>query len=626
MVKNSIQSVKLDRSSLNIKENEYVEYKNEIFKISGIIDFSYVIGISTETKRPERLEINSLKPISSQDIDNDIAIFKDTHEFTDKEFIEIHKKYLIIQPMLSNSISRKEIAAYAKKAGIHFTTLYRWLKKYRTTGTLAGLLPRPTGRKKGETRLDYQVEDIMNKVINTYYLSNQKPSIQAVINKINIECKNRELALPGKNTVRNRIYKISEYDVLKQQGNRTAAKTKYEPVPGKYKVDYPMQLIQIDHTPVDLMLVDDKYRKPIGRPYITVAIDIYSRMIVGYYLSLNPPSVTSVAMCISNTVLPKNNLLLELDINDNWDVWGFPNTIHVDNGADFRADAIRAAGLIHGINIEFRPVGRSNYGGHVERVIKTLMDGVHEIPGTTFSNIQQKGEYDPEKHASMTFSEFEKWLVTFITKVYHKRNHTGINMSPEKLWEVGVFGDEAPIGLLPKPSDPLSITIDFLPAFKRTIQKTGINIDGMNYYDHLLRTKILTKDKLTGKKKQFTCKRDPRDIKYIWFYDDDIQEYFKIPAADQSLPNMTLWEYDLIKRQLYDNGTRKINTEQIIEAHEELYLQIEDSVEKSKKARRAHQRIVNKNKELNKGFISEKKKESNVNNNDIWDEDIPDFG
>ena len=50
---------------------------------------------------------------------------------------------------------------------------------------------------------------------------------------------------------------------------------------------------------------------------------------------------------------------------------GFPETIHVDNGADFRAEAIKEAGLVHGINIEFRPVGRSNFGGHIERVIGT---------------------------------------------------------------------------------------------------------------------------------------------------------------------------------------------------------------------------------------------------------------
>lgn len=630
MINKVSNPITIDRSSLKIQENEFVQYKNDIYKISEIIDFNYIVGINIQTKRPKRLEIKILKAISSENISKDISIFKDVYDFRDEEFTEIQEKYLAIQPLLKNQISRDEIEEHANKIGVHFTTLYRWLKKYKSTGTLAGLLPRPSGRKKGETRLDFQTEEVIQKVIESYYLTHQKPSVQAVINKINIECKNKNITPPGKNTVRNRIHKLSEYDVLRKRGNKSLARTLYKPTPGKFVAEYPMQLIEIDHTPVDLILVDDQHRKPIGKPWITVAIDIYSRMIVGYYLSLNAPSVTSVAMCISNTILPKDELLLKLDIDSNWDVWGFPETIHVDNGADFRADAIKHAGLLHGINIEFRPVGQSNFGGHIERVIGTLMNITHEIPGTTFSNIQQKGEINPDKNASMTFSEFERFLITFITKIYHKRLHEGIKMSPEQLWDIGIFGDEAPIGLPPKPSDPQSVLIDFLPYFKRTIQKNGINIEGLNYYDYVLRSKIHEIDEETGKKKQFICKRDPRNIKFIWFYDDNVQQYYKISVADQSLPNMTLWEYDLIKRNLYDKGIQNINHALIIEAHEELYQQIESSVKKSKKARREQQRIVNKDKEIKTFNESEAQLDKKIKivdiSNDTEDDDIPDFG
>jgi len=628
MIKEAQASIKLDRSSLKIAENEFVEYKKEIFKISSIIDFHEVIGISIESKRPTRLEIKYLKPIAPENLDMNPAVYRDIDEYSNEEFKEIQQKYSAIQPLLSNDISREEIEQHAKKIGVHFTTLYRWLKKYKSTGTLTGLLPKPSGRKKGETRLDFMVEDVMQNVINNYYLTKQRPSVQSVINKINIECKNRGITAPSKNTIRNRIHKLTEYDVLKKQGNRSTARTKFEPVPGSFEADYPMQLIQIDHTPVDLILVDDDTREPIGRPYITVAIDIYSRMIVGYYLTLSPPSSTSVALCITNTVLSKEKTLIELDIEADWNVWGFPETIHVDNGADFRAEALRTAGLAHGINIEFRPVGKSNFGGHIERVIGTLMKAVHEIPGTTFSNIQERQEYDSDKNSSMTFKEFERWLVTFITKVYHKRKHEGIGMSPEQLWERGIFGEESSIGLLPKPTDSTSVTIDFLPIFHRTIQKNGVNIEGLNYYDHLLRSKINMMDEGTNKKKKFIFKRDPRDIKYVWFYDDVLQEYFKINVADQNMPNMTLWEYELIKKRLHEDGVTEINTAQIIEAHEELHKQIEDSTKKTKKARRLKQRLKNKDTEISATQelpIAKSVPAASYVDETIWDDDIPDF-
>ncbi|MDD5401114.1 MAG: DDE-type integrase/transposase/recombinase [Sulfurimonas sp.] len=622
------KSVKLDRSSLKIAENEFVEYKKEIFKISSIIDFHEVVGINIETKRPKRLEIKYLKPITPENIEMNPAIYKDIDEYSDEEFKEIQQKYSAIQPLLSNDISREEIEQHAEKIGVHFTTLYRWLRKYKSTGTLTGLLPKPSGRKKGETRLDFMTEDVTQEVINNYYLTRQRPSVQSVINKINIECKNRGIIAPSKNTIRNRIHKLSEYDILKKQGNRSIARTKFEPVPGSFEAEYPMQLIQIDHTPVDLILVDDDTREPIGRPYITVAIDVYSRMIVGYYLTLSPPSSTSVALCITNTVLSKEKTLLELDIEADWNVWGFPETIHVDNGADFRAEALRTAGLAHGINIEFRPVGKSNFGGHVERVIGTLMKAAHEIPGTTFSSIHERQEYDSNKNSSMTFKEFEKWLVTFITKIYHKRKHEGIGMSPEQLWEKGIFGEESSVGLLPKPTDSVSVTIDFLPIFHRTIQKNGVNIEGLNYYDHLLRSKINMMEEGTNRKKKFIFKRDPRDIKYVWFYDNVLQEYFKINVADQNMPNMTLWEYELIRKKLHEDGTTQINTAQIIEAHEELHKQIEDSTNRTKKARRLKQRLKNKDTEISttQEILATKPLPANSYVDEaIWDDDIPDF-
>lgn len=629
MTNKDIPSIKLDRSIFTLKENSYVKYMKDIYKISSIINFTEVIGIDIKTKKPKRLFIKDLTPVENE-LNND-SIFKDIDEITDEEFMDLQKKYLSIQPLLTNSITRAEIEEYSKKIGVHFTTIYRWLKQYRTTGTLVGLLPKPCGRKKDETRLDFNTEEIIEHIINSHYLTEQKPSIQSTITKILDECTKKNIPLPSKNTIRNRIHKLSEYMVLKKRGSESIARTKFYPVPGKFEKSYPMELVQIDHTEVDLQLVDDENREVIGRTYLTVAIDVYSRMIVGYYLSLNPPSVTSVAMCITNMILPKEKTLLDLDIDTNWDVWGFPDTIHVDNGAEFHSESIINAGLLYGINIEFRPIKKTHFGGHVESVIKTLMKAIHEIPGTTFSNIHQKGEYNSEEKAVMAFHELEKWLVTFITKIYHKRVHSKIKMTPEELWEIGLFGGDAPIGLLPKPSNPETILIDFLPIFKRTIQKNGISIDNINYYDNLLRTKINIMDVKTKKKKQFIFKRDPRNIKYLWFYDDSTKEYYKINAADQSMPDIPLWEYKLIKKSLKDNGIEKPSTFHLIEARDELNKQIEDSIKKTKKARRIKQRNKNKNIELKLNKNNKNNDdliESNYNSksNNIWDEDIPDFG
>lgn len=629
MNENENQAVKLNRSRIAIKIDDYIESNREIYKVSQLIDFDEIIGINIKDSRAKRLMIKNTKPVEADSIIENGYLSRDLSDISDDDYKEMERRYEAIKPILSGELTRDEIEKHAKKLNVHYTTLYRWLRKYKSTGTLIGLISKESGRTKGEVRLDYSTEEIIQKVIENYFLTKQRPSAQAVINKVNIECKNRNISPPSKNTIRNRIHKITEYERLKKQGNKSLARTKFEATPGTYTADYPLQTIQIDHTPVDIIIVDDQERKPIGRPWITLAIDIYSRMIVGYYLSLNAPSATSVAMCITNAVLAKDELLLKFDINTNWDVWGFPDTIHADNGADFRSDAVKKACQVNGINLEFRPIGKSNFGGHIERVIGTVMKEVHSIPGTTFSNIKERQTYDSDGNACMTFSELEKWILTFITKIYHKRVHSTIGMPPEKKWEEGVFGstNQEGVGYPPKPTDSLSITIDFLPMFQRTIQKNGVNINGLNYYDNVLRTQINLIDENTNKKKVYIFKRDPRDISYIWYYDDITMQYYKINLADQSIPSMSVWEFDSIKNLIKQKGYTSVNNHLIIEAHEELHHQIQDSVKKTKKVRRELQR--NKNKEIEtstyKDTSPENKNTPVSQDSNLWDDDIPDF-
>ncbi|MDD2267586.1 helix-turn-helix domain-containing protein [Sulfuricurvum sp.] len=295
---------KLDRRLLKFMAEDYVECGGKVYQISLIIDFDEVIGIDIETKRPERLLIRDLKPVSLDKVQDNGFIHRDLTDISDDDWRELERRFAAIAPIL-NGASRAEIEQHAKSINIHFTTLYRWLRNYKSTGTLTGLLPKKEGRKPGEIRIDSRAEKIIHEKINEHYLTRERHSIQFVMNKIFDQCNQENLVSPSKNTIRNRISRITEYERLKKQGNASVAKDKFAPAPNKYETDYPLQVAQIDHTQVDIILVDDDSRLPIGRPWITLMIDVYSRMIMGYFLSLDAPSTTSVAMCIANAVLPK---------------------------------------------------------------------------------------------------------------------------------------------------------------------------------------------------------------------------------------------------------------------------------------------------------------------------------
>lgn len=617
-----------DRRRITFRPNDFVENFGEAFKLTQVINFEDVVGVNLKTGRAERLLIKNLKHIENLDT-GAYQSLRDMDDFSDAEWKKIEKRFISIQPLLEGS-TRKEIEQHAETIGIHFTTLYRWLKNYQTTGTLTGLLPKKRGPALGTLKIESRAESIMNDVINNYYLTSQKPSVSDTILVIKDRCDAQKLATPSDNTIRNRISQISEEKRLRHRNERSKARTKFEPTPGQYEADYPLQVIQIDHTPVDLILVsDDEYRLPIGRPYVTFAIDCYSRMIVGYHLSLYAPSTTSVAMCISQMINPKDELLIQFKVDSSWPVWGNPQFLHLDNAGEFRSDTLRQSCLAYDINIDFRPVGKPNYGGHVESLMKTVMKKVHNLPGTTFSNIEERAEYDSDGNATLTFDEFERWLIIYITKFYHKKKHSSLRISPEDKWHEGIFGSKHSngIGLPPKPSDSETVYRDFLPIERRTVQNNGVNINGLNYYEHVLRPFIHRVDPETNKKQRFIFRIDPRNIRQIWFYEPEHKQYFKIPLANPSIPHMSLWELEDAKKRIKEFGFT-FSEDQLIETHREMQAIVQASVKKTKSARRKLAKSkINKEQatpESTSPPLTQLSHQSKPDD-DLWDDDIPIF-
>ena len=114
-------------------------------------------------------------------------------------------------------------------------------------------------------------------------------------------------------------------EVAARRHGRKAARDRYAPAIGSLDASWPLALVQIDHTLVDVIVVDFLSRAPIQRPWLTLAIDVCSRCVAGFHLSLEPPSTTSVALCIAHLALPKDEWLSSRRIDAIWPVAAFPN-------------------------------------------------------------------------------------------------------------------------------------------------------------------------------------------------------------------------------------------------------------------------------------------------------------
>src|SRR5208283_2685545 len=120
------------------------------------------------------------------------------------------------------------------------------------------------------------------------------------------------------------------------------------------------------------------------------------------------------------------------------------------------------------------------YGGHIERGFGTWLTRARRLKGTTFSNVEQKGDYDSEGRAIMTRAELEKWFTIYVAKVYANTFHKGIKTTPLAKYKEGVLGtDNRPgIGLPDRVAEPTAFMLDFMPFEERTIGKLRqTNID-----------------------------------------------------------------------------------------------------------------------------------------------------
>lgn len=579
---------------LNLARGELVNYNGQEYVVLKPIDLTKVLAKNVGTKNTEVLEIRHLSPwVVRQETQRGIDLLV----VSDADWEEARRRLEAIKPVLArHEWGTGLMERISKESGYSPTTLYRWCDLFRSSGLLSSLLPVKRNGGRGKGRIGEEVEAIIENTLQTFYLTDQKPGIRAVADKIRMLCANGNLPLPHWQTIKNRIDWKGERERFERRHGKRAARHAFDPDEGTVpNADWPLALTQIDHTPLPVMIVHDVNRRSIGRPWVTFNIDVHSRVIPGMYLSLEAPSSMSAGMCLSHSILPKEKWLSdEIGLPDvEWPVWGVMGILHMDNAREFRGNMIREACLEYGIDPQFRPVKTPNYGGHIERLMGTASEKLKSLEGATFSSPEKRGEYDSEGRAIMTLHELEQWLVLFVAK-YHRTPHSGINNEiPLERYADALLGKNGklPRGLPARRLDEEKVRIDFMPYIERTVQSYGVRIDDFFYFSDVLRPWVNAMDPKQPKlRRLFKFRRDPHDISRLYFFDPNVERYYVIPFSDSGLPPISLWDAREARKAAKNDGAKEVNARIIFEyANKQQEIQ-DDAALKTRVARRNDQR------------------------------------
>lgn len=458
----------------------------------------------------------------------------------------------VITPLAAQAVvGRASVDAAALALGISQRQVYVLIKRHRAgSGLLTDLAPGRSSGGKGTARLLDEVEDLVREIVRKQFLTRQKRTLASVYRDIAAACRARQLPVPARNTVERRIRALNPVEVGRRRGGPNAVRPLQSAGDEVPAIGTILEQVQIDHTVIDVIVVDERERQPIGRPYLTVAIDVYSRCIIGMVVTLEAPSAVSVGLCLAHAGTDKRPWLESLGIEAQWPMSGKPRQLHLDNASEFKSEALRRGCEQHGIQLAYRPPGRPHYGGIVERVIGTAMQQIHELPGTTFSNPVERGRYDSDRKAALTLRELEKWMTRAVTG-YHGTIHSTLGQTPTGRWAEGV----AATGLPAVASSPTAFLVDFLPVVRRTLTRTGFVIDHVHYFSNALKPWISRRDTLGP----FLIRRDPRDISRIWVLEPEGVHYVEVPYRTMANPSVSLWEHRHALARLHERGIAQVD-------------------------------------------------------------------
>lgn len=438
------------------------------------------------------------------------------------------------------------------KNAVSVASVYRWLRDYRESGSdLRALIPSTFKRGgKGVARLDPEVISIVESAIRDRYYRREKVTIDDVVHEVAVRIKEENgirtsapnLKVPSRATVARRIDALDLHARFAAKHGQRAAKREFSQYGQLAPLKIPLERVEIDHTKLDLIVVDDRDNLALGRPILTDCIDVATRYPLGYYLGFEPASYYSVLECLYDAIRPKTDTREKYETEHEWQAFGIPSQLVIDNGKEFTGRDLKDACELLGISLLSTPVRAPHFKGTVERYFGTLNTMLlHGLPGTTFSNPTKRGDYDSINQACITLSELEKLINVLIVDVYAENHHAGLDGIPARRWENAIEAGFMP--RLPPNLEELSVLLGRVS--KRVVHKYGIEFECLLYNAPEL---AHLRARLRGE--SVKIKYHPGDLTKLNVYDPFEQTYLQVPAlAQEYVQGLSLWKHRVIRSQ-----------------------------------------------------------------------------
>lgn len=451
----------------------------------------------------------------------------------------------------------------------HWGTLRNWMNLWIKGGCIQALIPGDDQKGRTQQELDPEVVLVIADRISNNWLTLERPPFTLVYDLIvrDIEGLNVgravPLPIPSDDVCRAwRDRNVSEYEEVYYRDGPKKAQQSYGRVRRAPQGTRPLEVVEIDHTPLDILLVHKdgspnkgdgrKSKKKTHRVWLTVALCTTSRMIIGWYISPDRPSWTAVMTCLRMGILPKD--FTGMGCRSPHPVFGVPEVLKLDNGKEFHSRSLRAAAAQLRTELRWTARRKPRLKGKVERVIGTInRDFLAFLAGRTFRDVRERGDYPSERRATFTLEEINRLFARWVVDIYHNRPHYGMmGRTPLQRWD-----DLSGFGVRLPPSAAELFAILAL-VVERTVTREGVTFLGLTYHSDEIEAMQRRRGHHLGR--MYMVKVDPLDLSQVLVLDEEKGRWLEVPCEYPELAegvSLAQWRANVdLARKMTREGSR----------------------------------------------------------------------
>ncbi|HBI62794.1 MAG TPA: hypothetical protein DDY31_16575, partial [Lachnospiraceae bacterium] len=310
-----------------------------------------------------------------------------------------------------------------------------------------------------------------------------------------------------------------------------------------------------DSTVLDLYVVSDDRTQVIGRPVLSVIVDAYSYLCLGYSLGWEAGEF-SLRDLMCNVITDKKEHCRKFGIeisDDDWPNNKLPGIIITDRGADYAGYTFSQLAELS-VQLQTLEGYRADKKGPVEKFFDLIQDYFKphlKGAGVVAPEYNQRGSYfgDYKEGSCLILREVETILLRCI--IHYNTKHLiehfpfteemlemGVKPYARNIWKYGVENLRGCNLIDGVTQEEMVLTL--LPRTTGKFSRHGLKVNGMRYYCEGFIERCLQ-----GGEAVVTFDRD--DVSFVWLYEDG--KYTRFELIESRFRNMNLFQVQEFKER-----------------------------------------------------------------------------